>query len=151
MTTTSQVHNLQQMPVAPVRTYKAQAYGAILVMIAVPVLCIAGNQAGLLRIVFPVLSFVIGVFLFWRSKPLYVGLVCWLWFVTPFLRRVADFQSGWSATSAVLLAPYLTASISAITLLTALKHFSERRSLPYVCALVEIGRASCRERVSSKV
>jgi hypothetical protein len=138
MTTTTQVHNLQQMPVAPVRTYKAQAYGAILVMIAVPALCIAGNQAGLLRIVFPVLSFVIGVFLFWRSKPLYVGLVCWLWFVTPFLRRMADFQSGWSPTSAVLLAPYLAASLSAITLLTSLKHFGERKSLPYVCALVGI-------------
>jgi len=138
MTTTSQVHNLQQTPVASVHTYKAQAYGAILVMIAVPVLCIAGNQAGLLRIVFPVLSFVIGVFLFWRSKPLYVGLVCWLWFVTPFLRRMADFQSGWSPTSAVLLAPYLAASISAITLLTSLKHFGERKSLPYVCALVGI-------------
>ncbi len=138
MTTTSQVPNLQQMPLAPVRTYKAQAYGAILVMIAVPALCIAGNEAGLLRIVFPVLSFIIGVFLFWRSKSLYVGLVCWLWFVTPFLRRMTDFESGWSPTSAVLLAPYLAASISTITLLTSLKHFGERKSLPYVCALVGI-------------
>ena len=58
MTPTTQVQNLQQMAVTPVRTYKAQAYGAIVVMIAVPVLCIAGNQAGLLRVVFPVLSFV---------------------------------------------------------------------------------------------
>ena len=138
MTPTTQVQNLQQMAVTPVRTYKAQAYGAIVVMIAVPVLCIAGNQAGLLRVVFPVLSFVVGVFLFWRSKPLYVGLVCWLWFITPFLRRIADFQSGWSPTSAVLLAPYLAASISTITLLTSLKHFGERKSLPYVCALVGI-------------
>jgi hypothetical protein len=138
MTATSQVRNPPQMPVAPGRTYRAQAYGAILVIIAVPVLCIAGNQAGLLRIVFPALSFVIGVFLFWRSKPLYVGLVCWLWFVTPFLRRIADFQSGWSPTSAILLSPYLTASISAITLLTSLKHLGERKSLPYVCALAGI-------------
>jgi hypothetical protein len=124
--------------VTPVRTYRAQAYGALLVMIAVPVLCIVGNQAGLLRIVFPVLSVVIGGFLFWRSKPLYVALVCWLWFVTPSLRRVADFQSGWARTSAVLLAPYLAAGISVITLLTSLKYFGERKSLPYVCAFVGI-------------
>jgi nitrate reductase NapE component len=138
VTTTTQGHDLPPMPVDPVRTYKAQAYGALLVLIAVPVLCIAGNQAGLLRIVFPVLSVAVGGFLFWRSKPLYVGLVCWLWFVTPFLRRLADFQNGWAPTSPVLLAPYLTTGISAITLLTSLKSFGERKSLPYVCALVGI-------------
>jgi O-Antigen ligase len=126
------------MPVTPVRTYKAQVYGALLVMITIPVLCIAGNQAGLLRIAFPVLSVAVGGFLFWRSKPTYVCLVCWLWFVTPFLRRMADFQSGWAPTSAVLLAPYLATGISVITLFASLKQFGERKSLPYVCALVGI-------------
>ena len=124
--------------VASVRTYKAQSYGALLVMVVVPVLCIAGGQAGLLRIVFPVLSVVVSGFLFWRSKPLYVCLVCWLWFITPFLRRMADFQSGWSPTSTVLLAPYLATGISALTFLTSLKQLKERQALPYVCALVGI-------------
>src|ERR1700722_9275678 len=118
------------MPVDPVRTYKAQAYGALLVMSAVPVLCIAGNQAGLLRIVFPVLSLLVGGFLFWRSKPLYVGLVCWLWFVTPFLGRMSDLQAGSSATNSVLLAPYLAAGISVVTLFTSLESLGQRKSLP---------------------
>jgi hypothetical protein len=139
MTTTTQIPDLQTFPVAPVRTHHAQTFGALLVMIAVPALCIAGNQAGLLRIIFAPLSLAVGVFLFWRSKPLYVGLVCWLWFLTPFFRRMADFQSGWEPTSAVLVAPYLVTGISAITLLTSLKQFGERKSLPYVCALVGIG------------
>ena len=138
MSTRTQVHDLSSIETDTGRSYKGQVYGALLVMIAVPVLCISGNQAGLLRIVFPVLSLAVGGFLFWRSKPLYVGLVCWLWFVTPFLRRMADFQSGWAPTSAVLLAPYLVTGISAISLLTSLKDFGERKSLPYVCALVGI-------------
>jgi hypothetical protein len=137
VSTATHIHDLTRSG-PPRRTYKAQTYGALLVIVAVPALCIAGNQSGLLRIVFPVLSATVGGFLFWRSKPLYVSLVCWLWFVTPFLRRIADFQSGWAPTSAVLLAPYLTTGISAITLLTSLKHLGERRSLPYVCALVGI-------------
>jgi hypothetical protein len=138
MITMGQTCELRWSPKAQAHTYKAQTFGALLVMVAVPALCIAGNQAGVLRIVFPSLSLAIGGFLFWRSKPLYVGLVCWLWFVTPFLRRMADFQSGWSPSSAVLLAPYLVTGISAITLLTSLKEFAQRRSLPFVCALVAI-------------
>jgi hypothetical protein len=101
-------------------------------------MCIAGNQAGLLRILFPALSFAAGAFLFVRSKPHYVGLVCWLWFITPFFGRMADFQSGWVPSNSVLLAPYITAGISGITLISSLKRLGERGALPYVCALVAI-------------
>jgi len=92
--------------------YKLQVYGALLVLVTIPVLCILGNQAGLLRMVFPPLSVAVGGFLLWRSKPLYVGLVFWLWFVTPFLSRIADFQAGWTPASPVELAPYVTAGRS---------------------------------------
>jgi O-Antigen ligase len=122
----------------PHRTYKAQTYGALLVMIAVPVLCVISNQAGLLRVVLPLLSLLVGGFLFWRSKPLYVGLVCWLWFVTPFLGRMSDFQAGSSATNSVLLAPYLAAGISVVTLFTSLQSLGQRKSLPYICAFASI-------------
>jgi hypothetical protein len=138
MSTSTQLRDTPFAPEVSSQTHKGQTFGAILVVIMVPAVCIAGNEAGLLRIVFPALSFVVGLFLFWRSKPLYVGYVCWLWFLTPFLRRMADFQSGWSATSTVLLAPYLVTGISAIALITALKHLGERRSLPYVCAFVGV-------------
>jgi len=138
MSNPAQLHDAPFVPAAPVQAHKGQTLGALLVVIVVPALCIVGNQAGLLRIVFPALSFVIGLFLFWRSKPLYVGYVCWLWFLTPFLRRMADFQSGWEATSAVLLAPYLVTGISAITLITSLKYLGDRRSLSFVCAFLGI-------------
>jgi hypothetical protein len=138
MTTTAQVSDLSSVPAVRPVAHKGQVFGAVLVMIAIPVLCIAGNQAGLLRMVFPLLSLAVGGFLYFRSKPMYVGLVCWLWFLTPFLRRMADFQGGWSPSSAVLLAPYITAGISGLTLLTSMRHFGERRALSYVCALVAI-------------
>jgi hypothetical protein len=120
------------------RAFRAQTYAALAVMIAVPLLCIAANQAGILRVVFPSMSLVAAGFLFWRSKPLYVGLVCWLWFVTPFLGRMSDFQSGSSATNSILLAPYLATGISVVTLLTSLQSLGERKSLPYLCALASI-------------
>lgn len=138
MTITLQVEEQAFKPDVPTAANKGQIYGAIFVMIAIPALCIAGNQAGLLRIVFPALSLAIGGFLFWRSKPHYVGLVCWLWFITPFLGRIADFQSGFVASNAVLLAPYVTTGLSGFTMVTSLRRFGEPKSLPYICALIAI-------------
>ncbi|HEY1648174.1 MAG TPA: O-antigen ligase family protein [Terracidiphilus sp.] len=139
MTTASQIIG-SSMPAVPiVSKHKAQVYSAVLVMIGIPVLCIAGGEAGLLRIVLPLLSALVGAFLLWRSKPVYVGLVFWLWFLTPFLRRVADYQGGWTQSSAVLLAPYITAGLAGFSLLTSFQIFHSRRSVPYVCALVAIG------------
>jgi hypothetical protein len=138
VTVGSQIQEMADSPHASPTPHKSQVYGAFLVMIAIPALCIAGNLAGLLRIVFPSLSVLVGGFLFWRSKPHYVGLVCWLWFASPFLGRMADFQSGWVPSNAVLLAPYATAGLSGITMMCSLNRLGERKSLPYVCAMIGI-------------
>jgi O-Antigen ligase len=129
---------LNSRPATPVNEHRVQTSAALLVMVAIPALCIAGNHAGLLRLVFPALSVLVGAFLLWRSKPAYVGLVCWLWFLTPFLRRMADFQGGGSTGSAVLLAPYLTAGLSGITFLSSLGSLQDRRYLPYVSPLFAV-------------
>jgi O-Antigen ligase len=119
-------------------SHPIQCAAAIVVIIAIPALCILGNVAGILRIVFPLLSAGVCGFLLWRSKPLYVGLVFWLWFLTPFLGRMADYQGGWTEESAVELAPYLAASLAGIPLLANLRCLADRRTLPFVCALVAI-------------
>ena len=135
---TTAVQSLDSEPMLPANEHRMQTRAALFVFIAIPALCIAGNQAGLLRLVFPLLSVVVGAILLWRSKPLYVGFVLWLWFLTPFLRRMADFQGGWSTTSAVLLAPYITAGLSGLTLLTSIGNLRDRRYLPYVSAFVAV-------------
>jgi len=120
------------------RAHRGQCYAALAVIIAVPALSIFGGQAGLLRLVFPVLSVAVSGFLLWRSKPLYVGLVFWLWFLAPFLGRMADFQSGWTPVSSVELAPYLAAGLSAVPLLLRPGRLASRELLPYICALAAI-------------
>jgi hypothetical protein len=139
MSTASHITGPQAAAISLPPRYKTQVYSVLAVMVGIPALCIAGGQAGLLRIVFPLLSVVVGAFLLWRSKPLYVGLVFWLWFLTPFVRRVADFQGGWTQSSAVLLAPYIAAGVCGLSLLTSCQIFHTRRSIPFVCALVAIG------------
>lgn len=115
-----------------------QIWAAFGTVIAIPALCIAGGQAGVLRVAFPALSVAAAAFLLWRSKPAYVALVLWLWFLTPFLSRMADFQGGWQPASAVELAPYAAAGLAGLPLLASLQTLGDRRAIPYVCALVAI-------------
>ena len=117
---------------------RLQSFIAVAVMILIPALCIVANQAGLLRIVLPVLSLMVAGFLLWMSKPLYVGLVFWLWFLTPFLGRMADYQGGWTPRDAVLLTPYLAGGLSVIAILQSFRKLGNRKMLPYLCALIAI-------------
>jgi hypothetical protein len=118
--------------------HKLQTRGALAVLILIPILCILANQAGILRVVFPALTVGVGSILLWRAKPLYVGMVFWLWFITPFLARMADYQGGWTPTSAVEIAPYAAAALSAIPLLASFQRMATWKKLPYVCALAAI-------------
>jgi O-Antigen ligase len=117
---------------------RIQVTAAFAVMVVIPALAIAGGQAGVLRVAFPVLSVIVGGFLLWRSKPAYVGLVLWLWFLTPFLGRMADSQGGWTQNSAVELAPYITAALSGLPLMASLNSLGSRKMLPYASALAAI-------------
>ena len=123
---------------APANTYKSQVYGAVGLMVVVPLLCVISHEAGLLREGLPLLSLLVGGFLFWRSKPAYIGVVFWLWFLTPYLGRMSDFQAGSSGANPVLLAPYLAAGVSVVTMLTSRSAIAQRKSLPYICALASI-------------
>ncbi len=69
--------------------------------------------AGPLRLLYPILAVAVG----WRLQHLslasYVTFSIWLWFLTPFVRRIADLYAGWQEPSWVLLAPYLVAGLAA--------------------------------------
>jgi hypothetical protein len=87
----------------------------------------------LLTFLFPALAFLCAVFLYVRSKPSYTGFVVWIWFLTPFVRRVVDQQAG--GEQAILLAPYLVAAVAGGYLLRNLHLLATIRALPFVCAL----------------
>lgn len=138
MTTSTYPRPLEFAPSQRQNQHKLQTHGAIAVLIAIPTLCMLANQAGILRLVFPLLSVGVGAILLWRSKPLYVGMVFWLWFITSFVSRMADYQGGWTPTSPVALAPYAAAALSGIPLLASFQRLASWKKLPYICALAAI-------------
>jgi hypothetical protein len=135
MTTSTYPRPTEFAPSQNQNQHKLQTRGAIAALIVIPTLCMLANQAGILRLVFPLLSVGVGGILLWRSKPLYVGMVFWLWLITSFVSRMADYQGGWTLSNPVAFAPYAAASLSAIPLLASFQRLASWKHLPFICAL----------------
>ena len=90
-----------------------------------------------LRLLYPGGALVLGIVLYSRHPILYVGFTWWLWFLTAWVRRVVDFQSGWQEPSVILLAPYLCSLVAILTLLNDLPQVYRRGGLPFVVCLCQ--------------
>lgn len=110
------------------------ALAAILGLILMVAGCILAHQGGLLNLLYPLGTLLVGVLLYLRHPVLYVGFVWWIWFLTPEVRRLVDYQSGWHPQSTIMLAPYLVAGL---TLFTLLRHSPKLQVFP----LLPIGMA----------
>jgi len=64
---------------------------------------------------YPAGAFLLAIFAYKRWKPAYAGLVCWLWFFSPFIRRVVDWKAGGNS-SPILLASFLAAAVPGLFL-----------------------------------
>ena len=70
----------------------------------------------IIRLIFPLASLAVGLFLYAQYSILYIGFTWWLWFLTPLLSRIIDYRSGWDPSRLILVAPYLVTLITIITL-----------------------------------
>jgi hypothetical protein len=126
--------------------FMLQPANAWLAILAFIVLTAVGALAGVgqvLNIVFPAGALGLSVFLYFRYPILYMGFVWWLWFFTPFVRRLADYRSGFTNPSPILLAPLLASLVTSITFLKILPKAQRSEYLPYVIAVVGIMYGYC--------
>jgi len=80
-------------------------------------------------VLYPASSFLLALFIIKRSKPAFVGLICWLFFLTPFVRRVVDWRGG-GFTTVILLAPFLALTVAALALVPRWRLAVTRRTTP---------------------
>ncbi len=87
------------------------------------------GAGSLLILLFPFTSLVLGVYLYNRVPHFYIGFALWLWLVSPFIRRLIDYQSGTITPGGV----YTTAGfVSLIALATLSKSFSKLKDSSYL-------------------
>jgi hypothetical protein len=116
----------------------ALAWIAILVFISFSALCLLVGLGKILNLVFPAGALAVGTLLYFRYPILYVGFTWWMWFLSPWVRRLIDFKSGWTDPSPVLLTPYLVTSITFITLVRCLPTAYRQGGLPFILAFAGV-------------
>ena len=107
------------------------AWAPVLGLILLVVGGLAIQAGALLQLLYPVAALFVGVFLYWRYPVLYLGFAWWLWFLTPEVRRLVDYQQGWNPENPVMLAPLLVTGLSVFALLRYLPSSRIHRSLPW--------------------
>ena len=122
----------------PLTLQPQAAWMAIFGLLLITALCLAAGLGKVLNIIFPAGSFAVGLFLYLRYPIIYVGFTWWVFFLTPFVRRVADFRSGFTDPSPMLLAPPLVATIAVITFYRNLPTAYVQGGLPFVLSAIGV-------------
>ncbi|SEI40893.1 hypothetical protein [Paraburkholderia diazotrophica] len=101
------------------------------------IVLIAVHLARPVEFLFPLGSLVIGYWLYRKSPPHYVGFVCWLFFLSPWLRRLADFVNGsFNDKSMIMMAPLLAVALCGLSLITGANTLGQRRNAPLILIVV---------------
>jgi hypothetical protein len=106
-----------------------------LLLITALLLAGAGEIA---RLIYPPAAVILATWFFVKKREFYFDLVLWCWFLSPFLRRVMDYEAGWKDPSFVLLTPFL---VTIVAPLIGVRRFTDRsfqESAPFVLALFAI-------------
>ncbi|MFP3559052.1 glucose-6-phosphate isomerase, partial [Paraburkholderia sp. SIMBA_049] len=103
-----------------------------------------------LTLAFPVLSIAVGFWLYFKAPAKYVGYMWWLWFLSPEVRRLADWSKGaFTPTSLIQVAPLAVTMISGLSLIRFYPVLAQRRGLPVLLVLAGLGYAFMIGVVSS--
>lgn len=116
----------------------AEAWSAILALGLLTVLLILAGAGRILNLVFPVGALAVGVRLYFRYPILYCGFAWWIMFLTPLIRRLADYRSGYTESSPILLAPFLVFGVTLVSVWRHLPKTHLQGGLPFVLSFVGI-------------
>ncbi|MCU0565498.1 MAG: O-antigen ligase family protein [Oculatellaceae cyanobacterium Prado106] len=114
------------------------SWGAVVLFVVFSALLLQGSPS-LLRVAFPGSAFVVALFLYFKSPLLYTGFTWWIWFLTPWVRRMIDYNLGvYDEQPVVLLTPFLVTFVSILTFIRHLPNSSRTGGLPFVIAILAL-------------
>lgn len=97
---------------------------------------IAAHQGTVLTLAFPAMAIVVGLWLYLKSPARYVGFMWWTWFLSPEVRRLADWsKGGFTPTSLIQVAPLAVTMIAGLGLLRHYRVLGQRRGIPVLLIL----------------
>lgn len=117
---------------APLPLWAVSAGFAAAVMLA-----LLAGQGGLLRLGYPAGAVLVAALIYSKNPAAYLGFAWSVWFLTPGLRRIADWQAGgWDPGNPMSLTPFLVSGIALLGVLRRLPELGRRTVAPWVPALL---------------
>lgn len=111
------------------------AWAAILGLALTVGLSLATGKGGLLEVLYPALGLGVGALLLAVRPHLYLGFVLWLWFLSPFVRRIAEYQSEWQLASPIIVTPLLVTALCGLTVIRHMRELPRASLFPFTVAL----------------
>jgi hypothetical protein len=109
-------------------------YAVFFTFVVVGLGSFVGAFAPLAELLYPVLALATALLLLWRKPGFYLGFMWWVWFLSPEVRRIIDYSTGYTETSLIILTPFL---VSGVAIVPALLNVSSLpRSLRFPFALL---------------
>jgi hypothetical protein len=95
----------------------------------------AGKEISL---IYPVSIVLLGLLIYFKYPSFYIGLVWWVWFISPLVRRFSDFYSNFDPTNPILLTPFLIVFITLPTVVSNIPNLFRSRKIYFVLPIVTI-------------
>ena len=57
----------------------------------------------------------VALVLYFKKPTVYLSFCLWVWFLSPFVRRLVDYRLGWQDQSLILLSPHLVTAVAALS------------------------------------
>lgn len=115
-----------------------EAWTAIIALIIITVLGSVAGAGKILNFIFPAGAFAVGIILYFRAPILYISFTWWMWFLTPLVRRLADYRSGFTDPSPIILAPFLVTIITLYTVWRQIPKSYQQGGLPFIFCLISL-------------
>ncbi|AFD27139.1 Putative transmembrane protein (plasmid) [Deinococcus gobiensis I-0] len=78
---------------------------------------ILSGLGGLLNIIYPVAMVVLGIYFISNNAIKYITLIYMLWFFSPLIRRLSDYQAGFHDVSLIIVTPHIVTIMSILPIL----------------------------------
>ncbi len=130
-------------PLAPAaqRSGRSTASASTVAFILFGIVTLAGllgAGGGLYPILFVAAAVTAALVSYYRAPSRYVAFVFFLWFFTPFVRRVIDYQHGFKPANIVLVAPTLATMVAMLTLLYRARELRGALLYPFTLTLAGV-------------
>jgi hypothetical protein len=133
---------MRELSASPLSNPEDQSKLGIMAIAAFAFLIAVGlvaNVGTILRPLYILGSLVVGLLLYLKHPPLYLGFTWWLWFLTSFVARVIDYQTSFDELRLLQVAPFLVTLLSLHTFVKEMPRSIRHGGLPFILVFAGLG------------